>query len=92
MSFTVDARWRWHYDPDGKGAPAYRIRDAPATARGTLELYMPGATAEQCAEMQRRLIARFNPAFEVPATRFVPEVLASRAGHNPSTRAVEAEP
>ncbi len=75
--------WRWHYEPAGMAAPAYRLCDAPPSARGTIELYLPGATEEEFAEMRRRLIARFRPAFEVPATRFVPERLKARAGgHN----------
>lgn len=84
MSLTIDPRWRWHYDPEGSGAPAYRLRTASAGALGTLEIWMPGATAAQFAEMQRRLVARFNPAFEVPATRFVDiDVMGYRAGgHN----------
>ncbi|WP_319798259.1 hypothetical protein [Nitrobacter sp.] len=35
---------------------------------------MPGATHEDFEEMRRRLVKRFNPAFDVPATRIMGKV------------------
>ncbi len=71
MSFAIDPRWRWHFEPDAEAALAYLIRPPQADARGTLEIWMPGATAEQFHTLRTQLIAKFTPAFEVPATRFV---------------------
>jgi len=44
-----DYRWAWAYDPDGEGAPAYRIRPAPPGACGTIQIFMPTATHELTA-------------------------------------------
>jgi hypothetical protein len=39
-------RWAWAFDPGGESAPAYLIRPTPPAARGTIEIFMPGATHE----------------------------------------------
>ncbi|WP_319798264.1 hypothetical protein [Nitrobacter sp.] len=69
-----DPRWRWAYDPDDTGAPAYRIRGAAPGAKGSIAIWMPDATFEDFEELRRRLVKRFNPAFEVPATRIMGKV------------------
>jgi hypothetical protein len=47
---------------------------------------MPGASTEQCRAVTAWLVAALNPAFEVPATRFVDiGKLGQRAGGHNST-------
>lgn len=80
------SRWAWLFDADATSGPAYTIRPQRRGARGTLEIYMHGASAEQCREVTAWLIAALNPAFEVPATRFVDiGAMGQRAGGHNST-------
>ena len=80
------SRWAWLFDADATSGSAYTIRPQRRGARGTLEIYMHGASAEQCREVTTWLIAALNPAFEVPATRFVDiGTMGQRAGGHNST-------
>jgi hypothetical protein len=64
-------RWAWSYDPTGQAGPAYRIAFALADARGTIEVFMQGATHEQAEAVRSWLVAQYRPRYEVPATRFL---------------------
>ena len=77
-------RWAWHYAPEPEGGSAYRIPGARRDAFGEIAIYMPGATADQFDAVHRWLIVEFNPAYKVPATRYVDaELIGQRAGgHN----------
>ncbi len=63
-----DQRWAWACDPDAEAAPAYRIRPAPANARGTIAIFMPTATPEQAEAVTAWLYRELRPLYEVPAT------------------------
>lgn len=82
-------RWAWHYEPIAEGGSAYRLQGARRDASGEIAIYMPGAGAERFLAVQRWLIAEFNPAREVPGTRYiVVEKMGRRpGGHNSSWQA-----
>jgi hypothetical protein len=63
-----DYCWAWAYDPDAESGPAYLIRSAPPGARGSVEIFMPGATHEQAEAVRAWLIAQYSPRYEHPAT------------------------
>ena len=77
-------RWSWHYEPVAEGGSAYKIPGARADAFGEIAIYMPGAGAERFLAVQQWLIAEFNPARAVPATRHLDmEKIGRRdGGHN----------
>jgi hypothetical protein len=77
------SRWGWHYDPDATiRGPAYRRQGATVKSRGSIEIYVPGATYEQMREIEDGLIERFDPAYLVPGTRFIRKLGSRPGGHN----------
>jgi hypothetical protein len=64
-------QWGWAYDARYSGESRfYRLAGINGEARGSIEIYMPGSTREQVEAASQWLRREFNPAAEVPATRF----------------------
>lgn len=68
-----DYRWGWAFDTDGEGAPAFKLWPAPGGARGTLEIFMAGATHEQWVAVKAWLVRECRPKWAVPARRILAE-------------------